>query len=77
LALRARFPEKNNMPSLMQILLLLVIFLIAFVPPILVLSSKRAHGGAKFGWFIGAVVFSWIGYIVFMMVTSKDKETKV
>jgi len=64
------------MPSIMQILLLLVIILIAFVPPILVVSSKRVHGGAKFGWFIGAVVFSWIGYIVFMIVTSKGKDTK-
>jgi len=65
------------MPSMMQIALLLIIVLVTVVPPILVLTSNRVDGGAKFGWFVGAVVFSWIAYIVFMIVTSKEKPPKV
>lgn len=59
------------MPGVMQILILLIIFIVAVVPPILVLSSNRSLGGAKFGWFVGTLFFSWLAYIVFLIATRK------
>jgi hypothetical protein len=39
------------------------------IPPILVLISKRSQGFAKFAWFMLASVFSWLGYIAFLLFT--------
>ena len=39
------------------------------IPPILVLISKRSQGWAKFAWFMLASVFSWLGYIAFLIFT--------
>jgi len=60
------------MPSIAQLLILLALFVLVVLPVILVLTSKRASGGVKFGWFVAAVLFSWLGYIGFMIAT-KDK----
>ena len=39
------------------------------IPPVLVLISKRSQGFAKFGWFMLASLFSWLGYIAFLLFT--------
>ena len=52
---------------------LLIIFLILF-PLIHVLASGRSHGGAKFGWFAAVFLFSWLAYIVFLIVTQSAKD---
>ena len=74
-------PSSNNHDSQMQlyILLLLVvlwILLIHLAPIIWVLISGRSHGGAKFGWFLVTVFFSWLGLAAFLIFTqaSKDQE---
>jgi len=52
--------------------LIIVIFL--FAPIIHVLASSRSHGGAKFGWFLGVLFFSWLAYIVFLIITQKTAD---
>ena len=54
---------------------LLIIFLILF-PLIHVLASSRSHGGAKFGWFAAVFLFSWLAYIVFLIVTQPAKDAQ-
>jgi uncharacterized membrane protein len=34
-----------------------------------VLLSSRSRGGAKFGWFMVVLFFSWLGLAVFLIVT--------
>ncbi len=61
--------------------LLSIVLLIAFLylmPIIWVLVSGRAHGGAKFGWFLVTCVFSWLGLAAFLIFTqsAKDRSTR-
>lgn len=49
--------------------ILLIAFIIYFGPSIWVLVSGRSHGGAKFGWFLVTVFFSWLGLAIFLIVT--------
>jgi len=52
-----------------------LIILIALLFPIIhVLASKRSHGGAKFGWFLAVLIFSWLAYIIFLIVTQSTKD---
>ncbi|MGO2324359.1 hypothetical protein [Vibrio casei] len=52
------------------------IFIIVLVwfPAVHVLISKRSHGGSKFAWFLITAFTSWIGYVVFLIVTQKNKD---
>lgn len=59
--------------SIWQLLVILLILL----PIIHVLVSSRSHGGAKFGWFLAVFIFSWLGYIVFLIVTQSAKDAHV
>ncbi len=52
----------------------LIIILFLFVPLIHVVFSSRSHGGAKFGWFLGVLFFSWLAYIVFLIITQKTVD---
>ena len=45
-----------------------------FVAPICVLLSTRAEGGAKFGWFLITMFFSWPGFAVFLILTQKPSR---
>lgn len=58
-------------PSTPQVLLVIVVLIATVVPPILVLSSRRSRGGAKFGWFVATLFFSWIAYAAFLVATRK------
>ena len=51
-----------------------VFFLVYFVPLIWVLSSSRSRGGAKFGWFLVVLFFSWVGLAVFLIVTQSQRN---
>ena len=55
---------------MMQILLL-ILFLI---PLLHVIGSPRSQGGAKVGWVILMVLFSWLAYPVFLIVTQKEVD---
>ncbi|HBV76931.1 MAG: hypothetical protein ACTJGW_15635 [Vibrio casei] len=56
--------------TLWQILLVIL----TWFPAVHVLISKRSHGGAKFAWFLITAFTSWIGYVVFLIVTQKNKD---
>src|SRR5690625_7692466 len=49
---------------------LLIIFLMVW-PALHVVISDRSHGGAKFAWFVVAAFFSWLAYLVFLIVTQQ------
>lgn len=55
---------------------LLVIFIIYLLPIIWVLASGRSHGGAKFGWFLITVFFSWLGLAAFLIFTQGAKDRR-
>ena len=62
-------------PSMLQeIVPFVIFFLIIGIPVIWVLLSSRSHGGAKFGWFIVTLFFSWIGLAVFLIATQATKN---
>jgi hypothetical protein len=54
--------------------IIVVGLLILLGPVIWVLSSSRSRGGAKFGWFIVVLFFSWIGLAVFLIVTQSPQN---
>jgi hypothetical protein len=47
----------------------IIVGFIYFAPPIWVLLSGRSHGGAKLGWFLLTLFFSWLGLAIFLIVT--------
>lgn len=64
-----------NSPSMLQEIVPFVIFFLIFVIPVIwVLLSSRSGGGAKFGWVIVTVFFSWIGLAVFLIATQSTKN---
>jgi hypothetical protein len=66
-------------PSWWQEAIPFVLIFVFYIAPIIwVLSSRRSHGGAKLGWFIVALMFSWLGLAAFLIVTQaprRDAET--
>jgi hypothetical protein len=55
----------------------LVLFMLGFVylaPGLWVLLSKRSHGGAKFGWLLVALFFTWVGLAVFLIATQSPRN---
>jgi hypothetical protein len=57
-----------------MLLTIAVLFFVYFGPCIWVLASSRSHGGAKFGWFIVTLFFSWVGLAVFFIVTQASRD---
>lgn len=67
----------NNEEIFALLIVLIIIFIIYLVPMIWVLVSGRSRGGAKFGWFILILFFSWLGlaaFLIFTQVTKLDKS---
>ena len=58
-------------------LLIVLFLLISLMPIIWVLASGRSHGGAKFGWFLVTVFFSWLGLAVFLIMTQAPKDRQL
>jgi hypothetical protein len=54
--------------------ILLVVALVYLLPMIWVLFSGRSRGGAKFGWFIVALCFSWLGLAAFLILTQASRN---
>lgn len=57
------------MDDQLEQLLIAGVILFFILPPIWVLLSGRSHGGAKFGWLLVTLFFSWLGLAVFLIVT--------
>ena len=55
--------------GMVGIIWMLLVTLALSVPPILVLISIRSRGSAKFGWFVVTSLFSWLGYVAFLIFT--------
>ena len=55
-------------------IVLLILFIIYLLPIIWVLVSDRSHGGAKFGWFLVMIFFSWLGLAAFLIITQASKD---
>ena len=55
---------------------LLILFIIYLAPIIWVLVSGRSHGGAKFGWFLVTIFFSWLGLAAFLIITQASKDRR-
>jgi hypothetical protein len=54
--------------------ILFTILFVLFAPIVWVLASSRSHGGAKFGWLIVALLFSWLGLAVFLIATQATRN---
>lgn len=70
-------PQENLSSDSVDIIILafaLGLLAVYLVPMVWVLASGRSHGGAKFGWFLVAIVFSWIGLAAFLILTQSQKN---
>jgi len=56
-------------------LILLLILAVFLVPIIWVVLSSRSHGGAKPGWLVVVLLFSWLGFAVFLIVTQPSRNS--
>jgi hypothetical protein len=56
-------------PSFWALLTLLIVAFLYLTPVVWVLLSGRSRGGAKLGWFLVVLFFSWLGLAVFLIVT--------
>jgi len=56
---------------LIAVLIALSLFVLLALPVILVLVSHRSSETAIFGWFVATLLFSWVGYLVFLAKTEK------
>ena len=52
------------------------ILLLYLFPFIHLLVSSRSHGGAKFGWFLAILFFSYLAYLVFLIITQPVKDAQ-
>jgi len=59
-----------------QLFVLVFTLAVLLAPIIWVLASSRSHGGAKFGWFIVVVLFSWLGLAAFLIVTQAPRNQR-
>ena len=54
-----------------------VLILLLWVLPIIhVIISDRSRGPARFLWFVAVLIFSWVGYIVYLLATRRPKSLK-
>ena len=51
-----------------------VVLFIYLTPVLWVLLSSRSRGGAKLGWFLVVLFFSWLGLAVFLIVTQAQRN---
>ncbi len=56
---------------MLAVLTALSLFVLLVLPVILVLVSHRSNETAIFGWFVATLLFSWVGYLVFLARTRK------
>jgi len=58
------------------VLAVLLVLLVYGTPSFWVAVSGRSHGGAKFGWFIVTLCFSWLGLAAFLIMTPPSKASR-
>ncbi|WP_444957324.1 hypothetical protein [Microbulbifer sp. ZKSA002] len=63
--------------GIIEWILLLALLLFFILPAAHVILSSRSHGGAKFGWVIGILVFSWVAYAAFLIITQPVKDAQI
>lgn len=56
---------------ILAVLTALGLFVLIVLPVILVLVSHRSNETAKFCWFVATLLFSWVGFLVFLVTTEK------
>ncbi|GEA09249.1 hypothetical protein KUL42_40100 [Alteromonas sp. KUL42] len=56
--------------SIFQILILLFIVAGYILPVVLTANSKKVKGVEKLGWVVVVLVSAWIGFLVFLAVTT-------
>jgi hypothetical protein len=61
-------------PELVLVVVLVSLLVAYLIPIVWVLLSNRSHGGAKFGWFLIAVFFSWLGLSAFLIITQVARD---
>ena len=54
-----------------------VLFILFLLPAVIVLFSKRSSGWKKVGWFVIALWFSYIGLILFLLITKKPSLEEI
>ena len=64
----------SAIPAALALIILAIIAGGWIICPLFVLFSSRSHGGAKFGWFIVTLLFSWLGFAIFLIVTQKPQK---
>ena len=57
-----------------EIMYQVLLFILIIIPALHVIASPRSRGGAKVGWFILMVLFSWLAYPFFLIVTQKELD---
>jgi hypothetical protein len=55
---------------------MILIFVVFFLPIILIAISPRAEGKKKFLWILMSLILSWIAYALFMISTNKIEIKK-
>jgi hypothetical protein len=54
------------------------LLILSLLPLVWVLASGRSSGGAKFGWFLVVLFFSWLGLAAFLIFTQgRKKDVKI
>ena len=60
--------------SIIQLLIILIIFVICILPWLNALLSRRVKGKDKVLWFLASFFLSWVGYLLFSyLVINKRK----
>ncbi len=54
--------------------IILVVLVAVFAPILWVIASERSHGGAKLGWLLLVICFSWLGLAAFLIITQAQKD---
>ncbi len=60
--------------SIWHWIIILGVLVAAFAPVLWVIASDRSHGGAKIGWLLVVIFFSWLGLAAFLIFTQAQKD---
>lgn len=55
---------------------MILIFIVFFLPIILIAISPRSEGMKKFWWVLMSFILSWIAYVLFLILTDKADTKK-
>jgi hypothetical protein len=67
-------PSPWQDPGVWALIIVGTVLFIYLTPILWVLLSSRSRGGAKLGWFLVVVFFSWLGLAVFLIVTQAQRN---